>query len=221
LAVTGTGILVEALARNMVLSIVAVVLATVGPIMYLDHRAKKRQLQFSEQLPDVLNLIAGSLRSGWGLQQSLSLVVEQMSDPVSTEFARAETEVRLGRDVEGALDGVARRMQSPDFTWAVTAIGIQRDVGGNLAEVLDIVASTIRDRGALQRQIAGLTAEGRLSAWILILLPFALIVLLSVVNPEYLAKLYTTGPGIVMFALGAVLLVLGAIWLRNVVEIEV
>jgi tight adherence protein B len=221
LFVVASGVLVEALTRNVVLGIAAVVLTTVGPMFYLDHRVNKRRQQFSDQLPDVLNLIAGSLRSGWGLQQSLNLVVEQMENPVSAEFARAETEIRLGREVESALEGVAKRMQSPDFVWAVAAITIQRDVGGNLAEVLDIVAATIRDRGALQRQISGLTAEGRLSAWILMVMPLVLIVLLSTVNPEYLSKLYTTGPGIMLFALGGVLLLIGAVWLRKIVVIEV
>ncbi|MHB8050818.1 MAG: type II secretion system F family protein, partial [Coriobacteriia bacterium] len=173
------------------------------------------------QLPDVLNLIAGALRAGWGLQQSVDLVVEQMAPPVSTEFARAQTEVRLGRPVEEALETVARRTRSEDFSWAVTAIGIQRDVGGNLAEVLDLVAATIRDRGALKRQIAGLTAEGRLSAWILLLLPFVLIGLLMVVNPSYIAALFSTGPGLVMLVIGGVLLLTGALWLRSIVTIEV
>lgn len=221
LLVIAAGILTEWLSQNLPLSIVAVVGATVVPVIYLDHLVTKRRNQFGEQLPDVLNLIAGSLRSGWGLQQSLGLVVEQMAAPVSAEFARAQTEVRLGREVESALAGVARRMQSTDFAWAVTAIDIQRDVGGNLAEVLDIVASTIRDKRALQRQISGLTAEGRLSAWILILLPVALMLALSVLNPRYLALLFTTASGMGLLAAGAVLLVIGSVWLSKIVVIEV
>lgn len=169
-------------------------------------------------MPDVLNLMVGALRAGWGLQQSIDLVVEQVAPPVSTEFARAQTEVRLGRPVEEALETVARRTRSEDFSWAVTAIGIQRDVGGNLAEVLDLVAATIRDRGALQRQISGLTAEGRLSAWILLVLPFVMIVLLMVVNPGYLTQLFTTGLGRGMLLTGGVLLLVGTLWLRSVVE---
>ncbi len=143
--------------------------------MFLDRKIAHRRSAFELQLPDVLNLIAGSLRAGWGLQQSVDLVVEQMAPPVSTEFSRAQTEIRLGRPVEEALGTVAERTQSEDFAWTVTAIGIQRDVGGNLAEVLDIVAATIRDRMSLKRQIAALTAEGRLSAWVLLILPFVMI----------------------------------------------
>ncbi len=215
------GTLVMWASGSMLAGLVAVALAVLAPLFIVDARIRNRRSAFEAQLPDVLNLIAGALRAGWGLQQSIDLVVEQMAPPVSTEFARAQTEVRLGRPVEEALETVARRTQSEDFSWVVTAIGIQRDVGGNLAEVLDVVAATIRDRGALKRQIAGLTAEGRLSAWILLVLPFAIILVLSVLNPVYLSGLFTTVPGLVMLVIGLVLLVVGAVWLRNIVTIEV
>jgi tight adherence protein B len=221
LVVIASGAVAEVLSGNLLVGILAVILATALPLVYVDRRIKKRRSEFETQLPDVLNLISGALRAGWGLQQSLDLVVEQTGPPMSTEFARAVTETRLGRSVEEALEAVAERMQSEDFTWAVTAIGIQRDVGGNLAEVLDVVAATIRDRAALKRQIASLTAEGRLSAVILLVLPFVLIMLLSIVNPTYLQKLFTTAPGLAMALTGVVLLVVGALWLRRVVEIEV
>lgn len=215
------GVFVQVTLGKILLSILAVVMATVLPIIWVGSRRASRQRAFDDQLPDVLNLMAGSLRAGWGLQQSIDLVVEQMNDPVSTEFQRAQTEVRLGRAIEDGLMSIADRIESDDFRWAVTAIGIQRDVGGNLAEVLDIVAKTIRDRSALRRQIAALTAEGRLSAWILMLLPFVLIVLIGVLNPEYISKLATTGPGILMALIGVSLLVVGGLWLRKVVVIEV
>lgn len=221
LIVIGFGALVALVSGSLLAGFLAVVVATFVPLAILDSRIRGRRDAFERQLPDVLNLIAGALRAGWGLQQSIDLVVEQMTPPVSTEFARAQTEIRLGRAVEDALETVARRTQSEDFSWAVTAIGIQRDVGGNLAEVLDVVATTIRDRSALKRQIAGLTAEGRLSAWILLLLPFVLIAVLMVINPTYLAGLFTTLQGLIMLLIGGGLLVVGAIWLRRVVTIEV
>lgn len=221
LLVTASGVLATWLSGNLVVGVIVVVLAVSIPLAIVDGRIAARRRTFEEQLPDVLNLVASALRAGWSLQQSIDLVVEQMAPPVSDEFARAQTEIRLGRPVEEALDTVARRTQSEDFSWAVTAIGIQRDVGGNLAEVLDLVAATIRDRGALKRQISGLTAEGRLSAWILLVLPFVLVGMLLAVNPGYISALFATGPGIVMLALGAVLLTVGALWLRNIVTIEV
>jgi len=222
LAVIAVGIVAGLLSGgSLAISVVVAVAATLLPIAFIQYKISSRRDSFEQQLPDVLTLIAGALRAGWGLQQSVDLVVEQMAPPVSTEFARAQTEIRLGWAVEDALESVAERTQSLDFTWAVTAIGIQRDVGGNLAEVLDVVAATIRDRGALKRQISGLTAEGRISAYILMGLPFVLLLLLSVVNPEYLGSLFTTVPGLVMLLIGAVLLVIGGIWLRNIVTIEV
>lgn len=221
LLVLFSGVLVQLATGRMVASILTVVVATLLPIVWVDSRIKSRQKAFEEMLPDILNLMAGALRAGWGLQQSIDLVVEQMRAPAREEFQRAQTEIRLGRSVEDALGAIADRIQSEDFRWAVTAIGIQREVGGNLAEVLDIVAKTIRDRGALMRQIAALTAEGRLSAWVLMLLPFVLVTLLSFLNPEYLSKLVTTGPGLFMVFTGVVLLVVGGLWLRKVVTIEV
>jgi tight adherence protein B len=215
------GVLAMWMSGSVLVGILVVVAAVIVPLIVVDARIRSRHAAFEAQLPDVLNLIAGALRAGWGLQQSIDLVVEQMSPPVSSEFARAQTEVRLGRSVEEALETVARRTQSEDFSWAVTAIGIQRDVGGNLAEVLDVVAATIRDRGALKRQISGLTAEGRLSAWILLVLPFVLVFTLSVLNPAYMLGLFTSVPGLVMIAIGSTLLVVGAVWLRNIVTIEV
>jgi len=206
---------------SLAVGLLVIVFAVLLPLLIVESRIRARERAFEGQLPDVLNLMAGALRAGWGLQQSIDLVVEQVAPPVSTEFARAQTEVRLGRPVEEALETVARRTRSEDFSWAVTAIGIQRDVGGNLAEVLDLVAATIRDRGALQRQISGLTAEGRLSAWILLVLPFVMIVLLMVVNPGYLTQLFTTPLGRGMLLTGGVLLLVGTLWLRAVVEIEV
>lgn len=221
LLVIAAGALATWIGGSLLVGVLAIVLSVFLPLMIVDGRIRARERAFEDQLPDVLNLIAGALRAGWGLQQSIDLVVEQMAPPVSTEFARAQTEVRLGRPVEEALETVAHRTKSADFSWAVTAIGIQRDVGGNLAEVLDLVAATIRDRGALQRQISGLTAEGRLSAWILMILPFAISALFFVINPGYIAELFTTGLGLAMLVFGGVLLVVGGLWLRFVVTIEV
>lgn len=221
LMVVALGALVEVLAHNFWISALVVAVAAMVPLAFLDMRIRSRRIKFEEQMPDVLNLVAGSLRAGWGLQQSVDLVVEQMPAPVSEEFARAQTEIRLGRPVEEALSSVARRTASGDFTWVVTAIGIQREVGGNLAEVLDMVAATLRDRAALNRQIRSLTAEGRLSAWVLLILPFVILGVTSLTNRGYLSALFQTTPGLVMLVLGAVLLVIGAFWLRRIVVIEV
>ena len=141
--------------------------------------------------------------------------------PISSEFNRALVETRLGVPLEDALDGVATRMNSADFRWVVMALRIQRDVGGNLAEVLSTVSTTMRERARLNRQIQVLSAEGRLSAWILGGLPLAFIVYLLLVRPEYLEPLYTTRLGVAMLVLSGVLLVVGGLWMRRVVKVEV
>ena len=132
--------------------------------------ASKRRKAFMAALPDTLQLMAGSLAAGYSMPQAVDTVVREGKPPISTEFNRALVETRLGVELEDALDGIATRMQSVDFAWVVMAIRIQREVGGNLAEVLTTVAATLRERERLRRQVQVLSAEGRLSAWILGLL---------------------------------------------------
>ena len=140
-------------------------------------------------LPDTLQLMAGSLSAGYSMPQAVDTVVREGKGPISTEFNRALVETRLGVELEDALDGIAERMQSVDFAWVVMAIRIQREVGGNLAEVLTTVSATLRERERLRRQVQVLSAEGRLSAWILGLLPIVFAFYLVLVRPEYLAPL--------------------------------
>lgn len=214
-------ILIQLVGQSMPITIITIVLLAFGPVVMLQILADSRSRAFQEQLPDVLNLLASSLRAGWGLQQAVSVVVSELGPPAALEFERVVTEARLGLPLEDALEKMAVRMNSEDFKWAVTAIAIQREVGGNLAEVLDMVASTIRERAMLRRQISSLTAEGRLSAIILIALPFVEGGALWMLNPGYFAPLVGSPYGLVTMSIGLVLLVIGMIWLRNVVKIEV
>jgi len=215
------GALAQIVSGNFVVSGLAVIVLALGPVMVLQYLARRRTGAFQEQLPDVLNLLASSLRAGWGLQQAVGVVVTELGPPAAPEFERVVTEARLGLPLEDALEKMAVRMDSEDFKWAVTAIAIQREVGGNLAEVLDMVASTIRERGSLRRQISSLTAEGRLSAIILIALPFFEAGALLMLNPGYFAPLVSSPYGLVTAGIGLALLGVGIVWLRNVVRIEV
>jgi tight adherence protein B len=140
---------------------------------------------------------------------------------MSTAFNRALVEARLGGPIEEALDNSAARMNSEDFHWVVLAIRVQRDVGGNLAEVLTTVAATLRERERLRRQVQVLSAEGRLSAVIIALIPIMFALFLVVVRPEYIQPLYTTVIGLVMLGFGALMMLVGIIWLRRVVQVEV
>lgn len=189
--------------------------------VYIGRRASRRSAAFDSQLPDALQLLAGSLRAGFALNQSIGGVVREGTEPVASEFARALAEVRLGSELEDALESIAERMRSTDMHMVVMAIRIAREVGGNLAEVMGSTIGTMRERVQLRGQVRVLTAEGRLSAWILSGLPFALAGYLLLFKPGYLTPMFTTFIGIVLLIGGIVLLSVGTFWLRRLVKIEV
>lgn len=210
------------LTHNALLGIpVGVLAGWLGMHLYVSLKIGRRRAAFSEQLPDVLQLIAGSLQSGFSLPQALDAVVRENSQPVAGEFSRALAEARIGADLEDALQRAADRMGSADLRWTVMAIRIQREVGGNLAEVLLTTMGTMRERSFLRRQVRALSAEGRLSAYILIALPIVIGAWFFYSDPKYMRPLYTTVPGVIMFAGAGVLVVLGALWMRKLINIEV
>jgi tight adherence protein B len=214
-------LLVLAITRNFILAALVVLLGTVAPFLYLSVMASRRQAKFDEQLPSTLQLLAGALQAGHSLQQAVDTVVHEAGDPIAGEFHRVLTEARLGRPLEEAFEAMAKRTGSVDFEWTVMAIRLQRQVGGNLAEVLGTVSQTIRDRYSLKRQVKALSAEGRLSSLILSLLPILLFGALLIFNPLFLRPLYTTGIGVMMMAGSGVLMILGVLWLRKITEIKV
>ncbi|TYP88488.1 type II secretion system F family protein [Blastococcus xanthinilyticus] len=187
--------------------------------LLLGFRAGRRQAAFADQLDDSLQLMASSLRAGHSLLRAVDSVSHEAEAPTSEEFARIVNETRVGRDLNDALDEVAQRMGSDDFTWVAQAIAIHREVGGNLAEVLDAVGHTIRERNAIRRQVKALSAEGKLSAIVLMSLPFGVTAFLSVSNPEYLAKFTESLVGYGMLAGAAVMLLVGGVWLKKTVAI--
>ena len=199
-------------------SLIAVAL---GPISIINLLAARRRRKFASQLPDMLQLLAGSLRAGYSLLQGVDAVALEVSDPMGQELRRVLAEARLGRPLEDALDEAADRMNSADFSWAVMAVGIQREVGGNLAELLDTVAETMIQRERLRREVKSLTAEGRVSAIILGLMPVGLGIMMYGVNREYISKLFNTGVGQGMLAGSVVLALFGFIWMKKIVEIEI
>lgn len=199
---------------GVVLGVVVVLAGKIG----LDLLARRRRRRFADQLPETLQILAGSLRAGHGLAQGLDTVSREAESPTAEEFRRLTIETRLGRDLVDALSAVTERVRSEDFRWVVQAIDIQREVGGDLAEVLDNVGGTIRDRTRIRRQVSALSAEGRLSAVVLMVLPFGLAAVMSVTNRAYLHPLYQSGTGHVLLAVGAVLLAVGGLWLRRIVK---
>ena len=213
--VFASGLFAMLVTRSLAITLIVALAAVVIPLLLLQNRIDKRRAAFEEQLPEVLNLLAGSLRAGWGFLQAVGLVAEQMAQPASGEFGRAQTETRLGLPIERALEHMVDRIRSEDFAWAVSAIAIQREVGGNLAEVLDIVAATMRERAELKRHVSSLTAEGRLSGGILLFLPFVELAAILLVNPTYMSGMLTAVFGWVLAIGGGVLLLVGAVWLNR------
>ncbi|CRI64974.1 Type II secretion system protein [Thiocapsa sp. KS1] len=196
-------------------------IGTALPILQLKTKRAKRIAKFEEQLPDALTVAARSLRAGLPFGEALKLVSQEMPEPVGKEFGIVFTEVNYGGDLRGALLGMLERVPSVAVMAMVTSVLIQRETGGNLAEVMDKLASVVRERFRFQRTVRTLSAEGRLSAWILISLPFLMAGAISAINPEYLPML-TKDPGgrsIVMAAFG--FLVVGILWLRWIVRIDV
>ena len=219
--VVATGVIVQLLTRSFPVALLATIVAVLLPILLLENAIARRKQAFEAQLPEILSMMASSLRAGWGVQQSIDLVVQEMSDPAAGEFRRVQAQSRLGLSVEDALEKMAERLDSDDFRWTVTAIAIQREMGGNLAEVLDVVAGTMRERAELRRHIHALTSEGRLSAVILFALPFIMLAVLLLVNPGYIAPMFTSVFGLILLVGGAVLLVVGGLWLRRAADVEV
>jgi tight adherence protein B len=183
-------------------------------------RVSRRQKAFALQLDDSLQLMASSLRAGHSLLQALNSVAAEAEEPTSVEYARVINETRVGRELGRALDETALRTKSEDFAWVTQAIAINREVGGNLAEVLDGVSHTIRERNQIRRQVKALSAEGRLSALVLMALPLGVLAFLAITNPSYIARFTESLAGYAMIAAGVLLLLIGGLWLRKVVSLK-
>jgi tight adherence protein B len=196
-------------------------LGTLLPWLLLASVAQKRGRQLQAQLPDVLMVIASSLRAGHSFLQALDMVTKEVGDPSAHEFNRAVTEIRLGRPVNDALSAMAGRIGSEDFEWAVMAINIQRQVGGNLAELLETVAGTIRERDTLRRQVRVLSGEGRLSVIILTVLPILLATYIFLVVPSYIQILFQKTMGLILLVGAGLLMGVGYLWMRKIVKLDV
>ncbi len=190
-------------------------------VILINFAGGREKKKFEGQLPDTLTLMSTSLRAGYSLLQATEAVASEAPNPTAREFGRAIAEARLGRSVTDALEGIVERTQSQDFEWAVMAIDIQREVGGNLAEVLQTVADTMRARNRLKGEIKALTAEGRISAVVLGVLPFAVAGFLAVNNPTYLQPLLDNLFGQIAIGIGLLLMTAGIWWLRKIVDIEI
>lgn len=206
---------------DLIAGLLFLAVGVVAPWIYLGYRKRRRRRAFDRALPDTLQLISGSLSAGLSLTQSIDVVVNDGIDPIASEFRRILVETRLGVSVEDAMEGVATRFESRDFRWVVMAIRIQRQIGGNLAELLDTVAATMREREYLRRQVSALSAEGRLSAAVLGLLPPLFLLYLCFASWDYVSPLFTDVRGLIMLLGGALWLGVGIFWMSRMVKVEV
>jgi tight adherence protein B len=214
-------ILVFLLTKSILMALVVLVVAALLPKAVINFRIGRRTKAFEQQLPDMLDLLAGTLRAGYSIGQGIEAVSREIGEPMSRELQRVVNEHRLGRSLEESLEGVAERMQSDDFAWAVMAIRIQREVGGNLAELLLTVSNTMTQRERLRRDVASLTAEGKMSAMVLGLMPFILGMVMFVINKQYVMALLTPGLGYMMLGGALVSMVIGFIWMKKMITVEV
>ncbi|MDW8402668.1 type II secretion system F family protein [Chloroflexus sp.] len=206
-------------------AIVCAIVFSFLPNLYVSLRAKQRVKAFNNQLGDVITMMANALRGGYSFLQTLDMVSREAPPPASTEFRRVVQEVGLGRSTEEALQNLLRRVPSDDLDLLITAVSIQMEVGGNLAQILDTIGHTIRERVRIKGEISTLTAQGRISSWIITGLPIALAAFITVVNPTYMAPLFTFGmppeAWCCMPVTSLVMIAMGYFAIQKIIDIEV
>jgi tight adherence protein B len=207
--------------RSLVLAVFGFVVVGLGPMYTLKFIVKRRRKRFAAQLPDALTALSGSLRAGRSVGQAMDALSRELGDPMGRELRKVVAETRLGRSLPDALADAAQRIDSPDFRWAVLAMQIQSEVGGNLAELLDQVAATMRERMRMKGEVRALTAEGRASALMLVILVPGLGVMMALVNSEYMAPLVTTTVGRIMLGVSFVMISGGYFWMNSMIKIDV
>ena len=204
---------------NWFVGLLAVVATILLSRIYVTNRVERRRKAFGDQISDTLQLLTGSLRAGYGLMQAIDTVVREAPNPTAEEYRRLLVETRLGRDLGVALQEMGDRIQLDDFTWVVQAFEIHREVGGDLAAVLDAINETVRERDNIRRQIKVLSAEGKLSMYILLALPIVTAAFVSLTQPGYIGVLTGHPIGLVMLLGGAVLMTVGGLWIRRIVRL--
>jgi tight adherence protein B len=216
-----TSIISYYLSDNRILIIVFTVSIWYVPIIFLKRIKKKRLKKFQDQLGDAINMLSNSLRAGYSYLQSINTVAKDMPDPIGKEFKILLKEMSLGVKSEKALDNLHDRVSSEDLSLMITAIKIQQETGGNLAEILSNISRTIRERIEIQGEIKTLTAQGRISGLVLGLLPVALIGILMMMNRDYIGVLFTTtiGRGILIYATISELV--GAFFINKIIDIDI
>ncbi len=216
----GVGLVLGVL-RDPTSGLIGVVLGYFGPRIWVGRRIGGRLSAFNKQLADTITLLSNSLRAGSSFLQSIELVSRETPPPMGEEMGRVVREVNLGLGMEEALANLVRRIKSDDLDLMVTAIGVQQQVGGNLAEILDTIAFTIRERVRIKGEINTLTAQGRMSGYLVAFLPIGIAVVLNMINPAFMAPLFQETLGRILLGVGAVMMVIGFFTIQKIVSIKV
>ncbi|MDD5250358.1 MAG: type II secretion system F family protein [Rhodocyclaceae bacterium] len=204
-----------------VIALALAVAAAAAPFLYVQRRRAERMLRLERQLPDALDLICRALRAGHAFGTGLQMVGEEMTEPIAGEFRITHEEVNFGVSLQQALLNMAARIPSTDLRYFVIAVLIQRDSGGNLTEVLSNLSVLIRERFKLLEKVRVLSSEGKLSAWILSILPFAVAGVINIVNPHFMQVLWVDDIGLKMVGMALLMMLLGIIWMRQIIRIHV
>lgn len=216
----GPGLLFLVFTQRLVAMVVVSVICAFVPIFFLNRKISKQRKLFERQLGDALMVLANAIRAGFSFQQALANVASDLADPVSREFLSVSRDLQLGADLEESMTRVADRMDSSDLRLITTAVVIQRQVGGNLSEILDTISQTIRDRLAIKRTILALTAQGRISGKIIGAMPFLLLLIIYLTNPDYIMPLFTTSMGVLILIISGCLLGVGFFWINKIVDLK-
>lgn len=212
------GAILGYLLGGLFLAVILLIAVPLGMLGYLSLLTSRRRAKFDEQLPDTLQMLTGSMRAGHSLLRAIDASARETDAPMSEELTRIVNETRIGRDLGDAMLDVSDRTSSEDFSWISQAIEIHREVGGDLAEVLDHVGETIRDRNQIRRQVKALSAEGKMSAGVLMALPIVLFFALILINASYAKTFTSTVPGFMMLGAAGVMLTAGGFWLSRLIK---
>lgn len=219
-AASATGLLALFTLDNLAIAVLAAVPAALFPYYYVRWKKNRRTFRLESQLPDAIDLIARAVRAGHPLSAGLRMASEEVPEPLASEFRITFEEQRFGLPFEEALLGLGDRVEVVDVRILITAILVQREVGGNLSEILETIAETMRARFTLKRQVRVYTAQGRMSGYTLAALPILVGLLISVINPEYMQTLYLEPLGQVLLVSAGVLQIIGFLWIRRIVDVR-
>lgn len=213
--------IVAIMTKKLFAGLLVAIVVVAAEWVYILLKISRREAAFTNQLGDCLMMVANAMRAGFSFLQAMDLVAKEMEPPISEEFKHVMRDIGLGASVERALDDMDKRVSSPDFSLVVTAVLIQQQVGGDLAHILDTISDTIQDRIRMRREIRTLTSQGRISGYVLGVLPFALAAFISVTNPGYLEPLFTERLGQIAIGIAVVMVLIGFIIIQRIVDIDV